>query len=237
MLGGKSMTITVMRTHGVKTYILPSHEQTLLQGLLYIKENLDKTLGFDYSCRSGVCGSCAVLVNGKEKLACEYKVQAGDVVAPLRYMSVLRDLMVAPKSESLLRQVQSWMIAPLPREITEVEAKRIEVQTDCILCHSCYSACPVLSVNQSFAGPFALTRIWRYVADVRESDSKTKIETIQANGVWDCTLCGECTLACPQGIDPKNDIALLRMRSVQEGYSDPNFISGDFSMGGFDPNF
>lgn len=237
------MTITVMRSKRAQTYTLLSHEQTLLQGLIYIRENLDATLGFEYNCRSGVCGSCAVLVNGKEQLACEYKVQAGDVIAALKFMDVRKDLITHSKSEALLTKVQSWIAAPRTNEVKEADAKRIEVQTDCILCHSCYSACPVLAVNEAFVGPYALTRIWRYVADVREGDSTIKIDNVQTNGVWDCTLCGECTLACPQGIDPKSDIVMLRTKSVQAGYSDPSFSNsgfdagGGFDMGGFNPNF
>ncbi|RUM65717.1 MAG: succinate dehydrogenase, partial [Sulfurospirillum sp.] len=83
-----------------------------------------------------------------------------------------------------------------------------------------------------------LTRAYRYVSDTRLEDSKTIIDKVQTKGVWDCTLCGECTAVCPQGIDPKNDILMLRAKSVQAGYSDPTFSSGgdDFLSGGFDPN-
>jgi len=115
-----------------------------------------------------------------------------------------------------------------------------EVQSDCILCGSCYSACPVYAVNEEFLGPpFALTRTWRYVSDRREEDEKSKIETIQTNGVWDCTLCNECTMVCPQGISPKSDIEKLRSKSAMAGYSDPNFANSFGGGFGFDgtPSF
>jgi len=108
-----------------------------------------------------------------------------------------------------------------------------QTQTDCILCSSCYSACPVYAVNPDFIGPFALTRAFRYINDPREDNKKSTIDNIQSNGVWDCTLCGECTTVCPQGIDPKMDITYLRGTSVEFGYSDPNFALMSF---GFDPN-
>ena len=77
----------------------------------------------------------------------------------------------------------------------------------------------------------------RYVEDKREADKKAIIDSVQKDGVWDCTLCGECTLVCPKGIDPKGDILQLRNISASFGYLDPNFSSGGFGGGfGFDPN-
>ncbi len=87
-----------------------------------------------------------------------------------------------------------------------------------------------MAVNPDFLGPFALTRAYRYTADPREGDIKTAIDAIQANGVWDCTLCGECTAVCPKGIDPKMDITMLRGTSAQYGYNDPNFTSMNFGF-------
>ncbi len=107
--------------------------------------------------------------------------------------------------------------------MNENELKLIELQSDCILCSSCFSSCPVLEVDKEFLGPFALTRSLRYLHDIRCEDKKDKVDLIQKKGVWDCTLCGECTLVCPQGIDPKNDILVLRSKSVQFGHIDPSF--------------
>ena len=90
----------------------------------------------------------------------------------------------------------------------------------------------MLEVNPNFIGPFALTRVYRYTADPREADIKASIDAIQTNGIWDCTLCGECTAVCPQGIDPKMDITMLRGTATQFGYSDPNFQAMDFGFGG-----
>jgi len=94
------------------------------------------------------------------------------------------------------------------------------------LCGACFSACPVYATNEEFIGPFALTRSWRYVSDVREQDIQEKIESIQTNGIWDCTLCSECVPVCPQGIAPKQDIAMLRAKSGIMGFMDPNFGGG-----------
>ncbi len=180
-------------------------------------------------------------VNDKEVLACGYRVQEGDVIRPLEKMEIIKDLVVNhEKAEETLRRVKGWFAEPSTIMIQDKEdEKRIEKQTDCILCSSCFSSCPVLEVDENFLGPFALTRAYRYTNDSRANGAKEIVDAVQEKGVWDCTLCGECTAVCPQGIDPKNDIMMLRMKSVQQGYSDPTFSSGgdDFLSGGFNPDF
>jgi fumarate reductase iron-sulfur subunit len=221
-------------------YELPKKVNFLLEALTYIKENLDPTLAYNSGCRSGVCGSCAMRVNGKEVLACEYKIQENDEITPLDKIPVIKDLVVDHNfSQDSINRAKTFFNRPskILNQNREDE-KMIEKQTDCILCSSCFSSCPVLEVDSEFLGPFALTRAYRYVSDSRNEDSKEIIDKVQNKGVWDCTLCGECTLVCPQGIDPKNDILMLRMKSVQAGYSDPTFASGDDMFGGgFDPSF
>ncbi len=220
-------------------YEIPLEECTLLEALYYIKERIDPTLTFNSGCRSEVCGSCAVVVNDRQKLACAYKLQEGDIIKPLARMKVLKDLVVDhEEAQKTLKRVKSWLDKPSVPEILTIEdEKRIEKQTDCILCSSCFSACPVLEIDKAFLGPFALTRAYRYTSDKRCEDEKSRIDAVQQKGVWDCTLCGECTAVCPQGIDPKNDIMMLRSKSVQHGYTDPSFNTGDDMFGGFDPGF
>ena len=210
------------------TYEIPSKEQTLLSALVYIRENINPTLKFGYNCKSGVCGSCSVRVNNQETLSCEYKVQDGDKIEPLLHKT---------KVQNRLKKVQSWLHVDSKKPMGEASEERIEQQSDCILCSSCFSACPVLHVKANFLGPYALTRAWRYVADVREEDKLGFIERIQEEGIWDCTLCGECTLACPVGIDSKADILRLRTKSMQAGKFDPTpqpSFEDDF---GFNPSF
>ncbi|NPA81879.1 MAG: succinate dehydrogenase/fumarate reductase iron-sulfur subunit [Epsilonproteobacteria bacterium] len=213
-------------------YEIPLENPTLLEALNYLKLKVDRSLTFSSGCRSEICGSCAVRVNGKEKLACGYKLQENDLIEPLRYGEVIRDLVVDMNGAlDTLKRSKAYLDSFKEATITYEDEKRIEIQTDCILCVSCFSSCPVLEVNGEFLGPFALTRVYRYVNDKREANVKDKIDVIQKNGIWDCTLCGECTMACPQGIDPKNDILMLRGKSSEFGYSDPSFSQG---FGGFD---
>lgn len=233
------MKITIKRGNIYKEYEIEGSSLTLLEVLNHIKHHIDATLSFSSGCRSSVCGSCAMKVNGSEVLACAYKLQDGDMVEPLANMPVVRDLVVDMDSALQTNvKARAWMTSFKEVVLTSEDEKINEVQSDCILCGSCYSSCPVFEVNGGFLGPFALTRVWKYVSDKRENDETQKIETIQTNGVWDCTLCNNCTVVCPQNISSKADIEKLRMRSTMQGYSDPNF--GNFGGGfGFDgsPSF
>ena len=227
------MQIKINRQNNIEEFETPFKSTTLLKALYHIKNNEENSLTFSSSCRSGVCGTCAVRVNGKEVLACSYTVQEGDLIEPLNYHEVERDLKVnKQKVRETLKKATAWLQSSQEASISEQQVQQTAKQTDCILCDSCYSACPVLEVNPDFIGPFALTRAYRYTADPRETDIKTTIDNIQSNGIWDCTLCGECTEVCPQGIDPKMDITMLRGTAAQFGYSDPNFQAMDFGFGG-----
>ena len=227
------MQIKIQRGTEQESFEVPSENKTLLKALYHIKNNVDNSLTFSSNCRSGVCGTCAMRVNGKEVLACSYQVQDGDLVEPLKYHEVERDLKVnKEKARETLKQSTAWLQASQEAEMTQANVHVTEKQTDCILCDSCYSACPVLEVNPDFIGPFALTRVHRYTSDAREADIATTVANVQSNGIWDCTLCGECTAVCPQGIDPKMDIMMLRGTAARLGYSDPNYQAMDFG-GGF----
>jgi len=222
-------------------YEVPDANMTLLEALNHIKTQLDPSLSFTAGCRSSVCGSCSVRVNDTEELACAYKVQEDDVITPMKNLPVIRDLVVDTEHMMKFNRIaKAWSSTNSENVlISEEKAEVNEVQSDCILCGACYSACPVYAVNEEFIGPFALTRSWRYVSDVREQDTQEKIEAVQTNGIWDCTLCSECVPVCPQGIAPKQDIAMLRGKSGVMGFMDPNFGVGMSFGGGFDgsPDF
>jgi len=225
----------------LEEFELDVHDITLLAALNKIKLEQDPSLTFASGCRSSVCGSCSMRVNGKEVLACSYKIQDGDMVEPLKNVPVIRDLVVdMDRALSFNAASKAWLSSLSSGVSLSHEDEKInEIQSDCILCGSCYSACPVYSVNKEFLGPFALTRVWKYVSDKREQSDGSKIETIQTNGVWDCTLCNECTLVCPQGISSKADIEKLRSKSAMAGYSDPSFANSFGGGFGFDgsPSF
>ncbi|MFZ9658948.1 MAG: succinate dehydrogenase/fumarate reductase iron-sulfur subunit [Arcobacteraceae bacterium] len=219
----------------------------LLDAFLYIKENINKGLAFSYGCKSGVCGSCSVRVNGTEKLACTNNCKELDEILPLKNLPVTRDLIVDNSNIKIkLSHANAFLSEKSTKMITQSDVLDIDIESSCILCNSCYSSCPVYSVNDSFLGPFALTRVFRYINDTKEINIQTKLDLIQTNGVWDCTLCGACNLVCPQNIDIKGDILKLQNLSVQNGHVNPMFSSAsnsgfnsDFDNtfgGGFNPN-
>ncbi|MBU0633264.1 4Fe-4S dicluster domain-containing protein [bacterium] len=225
------MTINIKRGEELVSYEIEEKNLTLLQVLTQIKTEVDSSLSFSSGCRSSVCGSCAMRVNGREVLACAYKPSEGDLIEPLRNVPVLRDLVVdMDKAYGFNKIAKAWGL-PTSKSISvsPQDAKQNELQSDCILCGSCYSACPVYSVNSEFIGPFALTRSWKYVSDLRQSDISSTIAAVQTSGIYDCTLCGECVPVCPQGIAPKQDIVMLKNKSGVLGYMDPSFAS---SFGG-----
>ena len=227
------MKLRIKRGDLESSYELEAAGLTLLEILTKIKRELDSTLTFSSGCRSEVCGSCAVRVNGKEILACAYKPNDNDLVEPLRNMPIIRDLVVdMTRAYAFNKKVKAW-IDPSEKNlhVSVQDAQKNELQSDCIMCGACYSACPVYSVNEEFLGPFALTRAWRYVSDVRGDQTTIIIEAVQTKGIYDCTLCNECVPVCPQNIAPKQDIVMLRNKSGVMGYMDPSFAS---SFGGFD---
>ena len=230
------MEISILRGEVPQTYNVELENVTLLSVLNHIKTKIDPTLTYSHGCRSGVCGSCAVRVNEREQLMCEYKPSDGDVVEQIRNARVIRDLVVdSSMVEQFNRAGEAWSEKNSSECVSAEAMERIETQSDCILCTSCFSACPVYTANPDFIGPFALTRVWRYVNDPRELGIESKMAAVQTNGIWDCTLCGACVPVCPQGIAPKQDITMLRTKSVMMGYPDPTMnFGGGFDLGGWD---
>jgi fumarate reductase iron-sulfur subunit len=231
------MTITVCGNH-YKLEDSNTKSHLLLSALLKIKQNSNRSLAFRSGCKSGVCGSCAVRVNGVETLACKTTLKNGDIVEPLNNSIIIKDLVVdITNQDTFLKLSKSYLVSSSHSEITQKDEKKVDVESNCILCSSCFSACPVYTVNKDFVGPFALTRNYRYVNDTKENEIKTKIDAVQSNGIWDCTLCGNCNMVCPALIDIKGDIEKLRNISAQFGYNNPNMNMGfDTQDFGFNPN-
>ena len=215
--------------------------ENLLKALIEIRNEIDSSLTFRCGCKSGVCGSCAVRVNGKEVLACKTNIKEFDLIEPIRNVDVIKDLVVdVSRGTNLIKDIKSFIEVKSNEQITQSDVEKVDLQSKCILCSSCYSACPLYEVNKDFVGPYILTRAFRYINDKKNSSNLDILNSVQTNGIWDCTLCGLCTFACPQGIDPKSDILQLQNISVQNGFENQKLAS--FSMdfnddfGGFNPN-
>ena len=226
-----------------KVYQYDIKEDNLLKALYEIKINIDSTLTFRCGCKSGVCGSCAIKVNGVEKLACKTRIKDSDLIEPINNSTIIKDLVADVSHETfLIKKTKSFIEENQVVNISQKDIKIIDLQSNCILCNACYSSCPVYEVNKEFLGPFALTRALRYINEKKNASGANIVSNIQANGIWDCTLCSACTLVCPQGIDPKADIMQLQNISVQNGYDNPNMqtfayrTNFDDDFGGFNPN-
>ena len=186
----------------------------VLDLLMYIKQHDDGTLGFRKSCAHGVCGSDAMRINGKDRLACKTLVRDvaesdGAVVAiePLRHFSVQRDLIVdQEKFFERYRSIKPYLINDEPvaeneRIQSPEERKAFDDPTNCILCSACFSACPIPQENPRFLGPAAIAQAARFNKDTRDKGFEERLSVLNApDGVWPCQNHFECTKACPRGI-------------------------------------
>jgi succinate dehydrogenase / fumarate reductase iron-sulfur subunit len=186
----------------------------VLDALMEVKRFQDGSLGFRKSCAHGVCGSDAMRINGKDRLACKTLIKDvaendGDMitVAPLRYLPLLRDLIV-DQSEFFrkYRSVKPFLINDEPvaekeRIQSQEERMAFDDTTNCILCASCYSACPVLAENTAFLGPAAISQAYRFLADTRDQGFAERQPVLDdPNVVWPCQNHFKCTKACPRSI-------------------------------------
>ncbi|NIS80936.1 MAG: succinate dehydrogenase iron-sulfur subunit [Anaerolineales bacterium] len=201
--------------------------KTVLDALLEIKGEQDGSLTFRRSCRHGICGSCAMNVNGTNKLACESTLEDHTnkdgliTIRPLSYVPVVKDLVTDRGSfwDQYLR-IKPWLIPPEEVPEKEFRIPPEEVSTlgnaeRCIMCGVCYSACPVISVNQKFLGPHALLKAFLRVSDTRDKAPDEHLEEIAT--VWDCTTCYMCDSQCPKDLDPGQVSKTLRSMQVEKG--------------------
>lgn len=188
--------------------------ERLLDALMQIKRFQDGSLGFRKSCAHGVCGSDAMRINGKDGLACKTLIKDvaekdGDTitVAPLRYLPIQRDLIVDQSDFfDKYRVVKPYLINDEPvKEKERIQSQEERMQfddtTNCILCASCYSACPILGENSAFLGPAAISQAYRFLADTRDTGFEARLPALDdPNGVWPCQNHFKCTQACPRSI-------------------------------------
>jgi succinate dehydrogenase / fumarate reductase iron-sulfur subunit len=206
----------------------------VLDALMQVKNYQDGTLALRRSCAHGVCGSDAMIINGQERLACKTLVQdvadaEGTLVKiePLKHLHLLRDLMVQQDEFfARWRKVKPFLINERPVEEKErvqspEERAVFDDPTKCILCASCYSACPILDgKNTAFIGPAALAQAARFIFDSRDRGFSERLEVLDhADGVWACENHFQCTRVCPRGIKITKNINLSKRRitKVKEG--------------------
>ena len=210
-----------------------AESNTVLDGLIRIREEFDGTLALRCSCRSAICGSCAMRINGQAGLACNTLIinaipkDGGPIVVePAGNLEVEKDLIVDfGPFWSKIRAVQPWLQPDGPEPETEYIAPAEDMQhltgvMACIMCGACVSDCTVLEVDDSFLGPAALAKAYRFVRDPRDDADTSRLGALdEYGGVWDCTRCMQCVEVCPKGVDPMGRIMALRDRAMEEGFT------------------
>jgi len=211
-------------------YEVPFHKDwAILDALNYVKDELDGSLSFRWSCRMGVCGSCGMMVNGQPTLTCAAFLSSylpGPIrIEALRFFPIVRDLVVdITDFMTKLKKVKPWLVRDEEKPLSEGEYLQSPEQLDnykqysmCINCLLCYSACPVIGLEPSFIGPAAIALAQRYNMDSRDQGAAERLSILsQDDGMWQCTFVGECTEVCPKGVDPAGAIQRYKLTGATE---------------------
>jgi fumarate reductase iron-sulfur subunit len=232
--GDGTLSVSIWRGDGAggayRTYEAPAHEsQTVLDVVAWVQQNVDPTLAYRYACRVGMCGSCAMTVNGVPRWTCRTHVAkvARDgalEVGPLRNLPVIRDLATdmdpffgkwvragGSHEGSADRADPIAPVAPDSRARREADAG-----VECINCGVCYAACDTVAGNPDYLGPAALLRAWTVYNDAREADRDRILRAVSgAGGCHNCHSQGSCVRFCPNGLDPLRGILGLKRATAR----------------------
>lgn len=205
------------------TVPVPSPNTRILDALLYARQHQDPSLGFRYSCRVGMCGSCAMVINGREALACQTTVEslgtATVELEPLRALPVQRDLMVdmKPFFQAMERAQAAFRPSePKLREIRRIppgapERAFIEGQNGCITCGACFSACEWTTTRRDYLGPAAMNRTLMLALDERDALGEERLKLVACdNAALRCHTLGNCSAVCPVEIPLRTGLQRLK---------------------------
>ncbi len=212
-------------------------EEVVLDILNRIKWDHDGSFSYRRSCRHGICGACAIKVNGRSTLACKERMfdmidLFGNELTldPLSQKRAIKD-MIIDKSDFWEKHaaVTPYLVAEIDEHptteniVTPEEEHRLLDADLCIQCGACHYACPVIEINEEYFGPAAFAAAYRFSADVRDhSENRLKDVNEMGQGVWDCVKCFECAEACPKEINPIEKITKLHQMAFQEGIAENN---------------
>jgi succinate dehydrogenase iron-sulfur subunit len=203
-------------------------DTTVLDALVAVQRGQDPTLAFRYACRVGMCGSCGMVVNGRERWACRTRLASlapGAVsIRPLYHFPLLRDLVVdmAP-FVAKLRGVGAALVPIADAEpyalipSGSAERREIDAAVECIGCGMCVSACTMVARNERFPGPAALNRAFTLARDSRDAGQETRWSVLLSDdGLARCHGQGGCTDVCPMGLTPTTSIVRLRQLATRK---------------------
>ena len=207
-------------------YVYETEEKkSLLEALMDIRNDEDCTLSFRYSCREAVCGSCAMVINGRFDLACRTMLESLGtsviVVEPLPNLEIQKDLIVdmEPFWKALFA-IEPYLFSGEKRpekgyQIDDRQMEKIDPYVNCILCGCCYSACPVVAREERYLGPAALAKLYRFVQDPRDLRGFKRWSRVNTEtGAWGCDTVFKCNEVCPRKVRPADGIEGLRRRLV-----------------------
>ena len=213
-----------------QSYDVPLRKDwVILDALNHIKDNLDGTLSFRWSCRMGVCGSCGMMVNGTPTLTCATfmeKFLPGPIrVEPLVNFPTVRDLVIEMDNfMEKLSRVKPWIVREEEKPLAQGEYLQTPDQlmnykqySMCINCMLCYAACPIVGLEPGFLGPAAIALAQRYNLDNRDQGKKERMDVLsQDDGIYECTFVGECSVVCPKSVDPAGAIQRYKASTAIE---------------------
>jgi succinate dehydrogenase iron-sulfur subunit len=209
-----------------QSYDIPFYDDSMvvLDALNYIKNHVDGSLSFRWSCRMGICGSCGMMVNGTPKLTCNAFVRdywpRPIHVGPLNNFPLIRDLVIDMEDfMRKLKAIKPWIIRKQEVPLGAGEHRQTSEQIDefeqfsqCINCMLCYAACPPYGLNHEFLGPAATALARRYNLDSRDQGLRERLPIVaDPEGVWECSFVGECSVVCPKGVDPAKAIQQTKL--------------------------
>jgi succinate dehydrogenase / fumarate reductase iron-sulfur subunit len=199
---------------------------TVLEGLFYVQEHFDPSLSFRYCCRASICGSCAMYINGRYRLACQTNVRHlhGDLITvePMPHMPLVKDL-VCDMDDFFAKYeyIEPWLMRNSQDPEKEIaqspeERKKLDMPIDCILCGSCYSSCPSVWGEGNYLGPAAQLKAYRFEVDSRDEARKARLAHFDnEHGVYRCHTITNCVEACPKELNPTEGIQWLKRAAVR----------------------
>jgi succinate dehydrogenase / fumarate reductase iron-sulfur subunit len=208
-------------------------DELVLDVMNRIKWEHDGSFSYRRSCRHGICGSCAVKVNGKATLACKDRVSDlveifGEelTIEPQDIKRAYKDMVIDKENFwNKYNAVQPYLVADIDEFPTEEnvvsieENEKIDEADYCIQCGNCFYACPAVQVNPDYLGPAALVKAWRFNSDIRDTAHEERLDAVNqlGSGIWDCVKCNECAEACPKELDPIGKITKLHNQVFELG--------------------
>lgn len=196
----------------------------ILDVLHQVKWYQDGTLTLRRSCGHGICGSDAMVINGRNRLACKTLVKhtgAKITVEPIRGLPVIKDLVVDmnpffAKYRAVMPYFITDGIAPEKERLQSIEAReRFDDTTKCILCAACTTSCPSFWANEDYTGPAAIVQAHRFIFDDRDQGAELRLRVLgQPDGVWRCRTIFNCTESCPRGIEVTKAIAEVKQALI-----------------------